>query len=161
MHQYPRMVARWVVVISLATIMVACGKQEPEINREEAVERALQALTQHLGEGSPPESWATDDFSSGEHESRTAAFSPVSEKPREPDWVDICAENETEYLRMMWKGYDIPASEVPYRLRDAQGRMLAEGVSSECGDTSLLESEVPEGMVAEMLPASQLDGSED
>jgi len=49
-----------------------------------------------------------------------------------------------------WSGTDIPAANVRYQMY-AEGKMIAEGVTNERGETSLVQSHVPKGAVIKFL----------
>ncbi|MWL89118.1 type VI secretion system tip protein VgrG [Cupriavidus sp. SW-Y-13] len=49
-----------------------------------------------------------------------------------------------------WAGTSVPASRICYRLRDAAGRIIDEGMTNDSGETGLSESLVPEGVVVEL-----------
>lgn len=50
-----------------------------------------------------------------------------------------------------WAGTRFPASQVGYRLRDAGGKVIAEGLTGENGETALLQSQVPDGVTVELF----------
>ncbi|MDC7696418.1 type VI secretion system Vgr family protein [Vogesella indigofera] len=54
-------------------------------------------------------------------------------------------------FKITWQGLDLPASNLPYRLKTPDGAILAQGKTNEQGETSISQSQVPDGVVIEIL----------
>ncbi|MEO9384679.1 DUF2345 domain-containing protein, partial [Chromobacterium phragmitis] len=74
----------------------------------------------------------------------TSLSQSVVDLPREKGQYD-------QKFKIQWQGLDIPASNLPYRLKTLDGKMLFEGITNDIGETSLSRSQVPEGVIIEIL----------
>ncbi|MBP7484897.1 MAG: DUF2345 domain-containing protein, partial [Aquabacterium sp.] len=50
-----------------------------------------------------------------------------------------------------WAGLDVPAANMKYRLIDGRGRVIAQGVTNERGETGISSSKVPDSVTVELL----------
>ncbi|MCD4485408.1 DUF2345 domain-containing protein, partial [Chromobacterium vaccinii] len=74
----------------------------------------------------------------------TSLSQSIADLPREKGQYD-------QKFKIQWQGLDIPASNLPYRLKTPDGKMLLEGITNDVGETSLSRSQVPEGVIIEIL----------
>ncbi|OWY38961.1 type VI secretion system protein [Xenophilus sp. AP218F] len=82
---------------------------------------------------------ASHQLSGGASMSRSAA-----EFPRDQGQFD-------QKFQIKWQGLEAPASNLPYRLKTPDGAILAQGKTNELGETSISKSQVPEGVIVEIL----------